>query len=220
VGFLDLIFPKTCLGCGVWGVYLCQNCTGKISFLERQFCPECLKPAISGTTHPICRKTYGLDGLISISYLGFPTNKLIHKLKYSFSTDLASLITTTFEPKELVSFPPGAVLVPIPLSWQRKNYRGFNQAAILGKIYAQKLNLAFAEGWLARTENTAPQVGLKREARKANVRGVFEVTAPVAGKTIALFDDVWTTGSTMKNAAQVLKRKGAAKVWALTVARG
>ena len=65
MGILDLIFPKTCLGCGREGQYICPNCLAKVLLLKPA-CPYCEKPSIDGFTHIRCKKKYGLDGLTSI----------------------------------------------------------------------------------------------------------------------------------------------------------
>lgn len=218
VGLLDLLFPKTCVGCGKWGNYLCQACADKLQYLESQFCPECGRAAIGGKTHPFCQKKFGLDGLISFTYFSFPTNKIIHALKYSLTTALVSEVGEKIEVgKTLPS--SSALLVPIPLHWQRKNKRGFNQAEILGKLYAEKLNLGFAPALLTREVKTRSQVGLKREERLGNVKNVFATTQALSSKKLVVFDDVWTTGATLRNACLVLKKAGAKEVWGLTLAR-
>jgi len=218
VGLLDLIFPKTCVGCSKWGSYLCAICASKISYLTNQFCPECFRPAIAGRVHPKCQKRYGLDGLVSIAYLSFPVNKLIHNLKYRFTTDLIGEVVTRLTFPEVV-FDSTWVLTPIPLHKQRQNIRGFNQSELLGKLYSHKLKVGFEPNLLQKSINTKAQVGLKREQRHENVKGVFEAKTSVKDKKIVVFDDVWTTGATIKNAAQSLKRSGAQEVWGLTLAR-
>ena len=68
---------------------------------------------------------------------------------------------------------------------------------------------------------TVPQVGLPHRKREDNVKGAFAVTpeADVKGRRILLVDDVWTTGSTLRECARVLRRSGAGAVFVLAVAR-
>lgn len=111
----------------------------------------------------------------------------------------------------------------MPLYRIRRNWRGFNQTEKVAALLAE------AMGWemvplLARKKGGRAQVGLKAGQRARNVKGVFEVNRkylPLApeSKPIVLFDDVWTTGSTMKEAVKVLKRAGVKKVWCLVLAR-
>jgi len=115
------------------------------------------------------------------------------------------------------------VLVPIPLYWQRKNWRGFNQAELLGQMIAKKLGISFLPDLLIRVRNTKEQTKLKKEKRQKNVLGAFKInhcSSVISHQSsIILFDDVWTTGATIKECTKVLKRKGFKKVWGLTLAR-
>jgi ComF family protein len=219
VGILDFLFPKTCVGCGAWGQYLCLQCTGKIQYLNTQFCPQCAQSAIGGRVHPKCQRNLGLDGLISLTFFGFPINKLIYRLKYQFTTDLVreTVEKIKFE-KNLLPLVK-AYLLPAPLHRNRQNERGFNQSLLLGKIYAQELEAEFKDDLLEKVVKTKPQVGLKRQERLANLKGVFSLKGEVEGSNCIVFDDVWTSGATLKNIGELLKRNGAREVWGFTLAR-
>ncbi|HEY4694469.1 MAG TPA: double zinc ribbon domain-containing protein [Candidatus Nanoarchaeia archaeon] len=219
MGWLDFLFPKTCVGCGAFENYLCEDCEGKVQYLERQFCPQCSRPAIDGRTHPACRRPLGLDGLVSLTFFSFPVNKLIYSFKYRYTTNLLSEIAGKITLDKNLVRPLVGGLVPIPLYWQRENDRGFNQSELLGTIYAEKLGLQAENNLLKRLVKTKSQVGLKRQDRQANVKGVFALTRQVHDQNFVVFDDVWTSGATLKNATQVLKRNGAGSVWGLTLAR-
>lgn len=217
---LDLLFPRTCLGCGKAGVYFCPDCASKIKFVQRQICPVCGRTATGGQTHPYCRSHYGLDGLISIFAYQNIVQEAIKALKYRFVSDLAEALMEVaardFEP-----FFDEGIVIPVPLSSQRQNWRGFNQAEFLGKIFARKNNLGFNHRVVERVINNPPQVGLRLEKRKENVEDVFRVVDRrlIRGKILIIFDDVWTTGATLTSCGQVLKKEGAEKVWGVTLAR-
>lgn len=218
MGWLDLIFPKRCVGCSSFGAYLCESCSLKIDYLQTQLCPECSKAAVFGATHPICLRKNGLDGLISLTNYKSPIRELLHHLKYKFVTDLLKEVDRKLKIK--IELPQeNWLLLPIPLVKTRENYRGFNQTAVLGKLVAGKLRLGFAEEILIRTRTSRPQVGLNRIERIKNVAEVFDVRQEVKDKSLIIFDDVWTSGATLKSAAFTLKKAGARKVWGLTLAR-
>lgn len=113
------------------------------------------------------------------------------------------------------------ILVPVPLHATRARKRGFNQAEVLGRKIAEAVEISFSSEFLKRTKDTPPQVDLKRKERLINVSGAFEVSKKdgVSGKNFLLFDDVTTTGATLRSCAHVLKRAGARSVWGLTLAR-
>lgn len=83
------------------------------------------------------------------------------------------------------------------------------------------MGLEYAEP-LKRTKETKPQAHLLSASRKSNIKDAFSLSPNISVSqypNIILLDDVWTTGSTLKECAKILKRSGVQKVWALTLAR-
>jgi ComF family protein len=129
-------------------------------------------------------------------------------------------------PLEALTERDSALVVPVPLHASRSRERGFNQAALLArglvrKIRRKERGLQLAADLLFRLRPTLPQVGLSASARRENVRGVFAVSKPerVRNRTVLLVDDVMTTGATLSACAAALKRAGATRVLALSLAR-
>lgn len=113
------------------------------------------------------------------------------------------------------------VLVPIPLYKSKLKRRGYNQAQLLALGLSKKLNIPTID-ILVRVKNTSSQVGLDREKRIKNISGAFSLVPNILISqypNIFLIDDVLTTGSTLLEAANVLKRSGAKKVWGIALAR-
>jgi len=220
MGFLDLIFPKRCVVCGRFGEYLCEEDKKKIQ-PAKAFCPVCLRAAIGGATHPKCKGKLSLDGLICLVDYKSPVKEIIAELKYRFVTDLARILEQEIKkPRFLDKYDfAGFTVVPIPLSSGRKNWRGFNQAEILARVVARRWKLPFDPEVLQKIRETKPQAKLRRDERLKQVKRTFGlVSETVKGKKYIIFDDVWTTGATLKAAATALKRKGAATVWGMTLA--
>ena len=121
----------------------------------------------------------------------------------------------------LSSFSSETLIVPIPMSKARKRERGYNQAELLAKALAEKTSFPGSSEILLKTRNTPSQVSLAGRERLTNLQNSFDVSDPnrVWGKTILLVDDISTTGTTLCEAARVLKNSGAKKVIGLVVAR-
>lgn len=238
--FFDLLFPKHCAGCGKFGNYICQKCRTSQPLHFPQICPVCERPAVDGRTHSGCKTPLALDGATFVfryspreqgsarragSYKP-PISVLLKELKYKFGRELKDVIVSwTIEGfrKQDSFFKNKPVLVPVPLHPLRENWRGFNQAEILGREIAYKMGWEYSTKILVRTKFRKPQTEVKKaEQRFSNVRGIFTINQPlnhITSQQFILFDDIWTTGATMKEAAKVLKRRGAKFVWALAVAR-
>ena len=229
VNLLDLLFPRRCVGCGKFSSYFCADCTKTIK-RSILLCPVCEKPAIDGITHPRCHTRYSLDGLISFFKYEGIIRQAIKTLKYRFVTDLSEEFVELI-PAELFSqltmqqLNNETILIPIPLHPSRLRFRGFNQAEVLGKLLANRLNIPIRIDILKRVKKTIPQVEVKdRKKRLANMEGVFTFNnltiQQLNNNSILLFDDVFTTGATLRSAANVLKRTGAKTVWGITLAHG
>ena len=182
----------------------------------------CKKSAIDGATHPVCKTPYGLDGLTSFFSYKEAMREAIKKIKYRWMSDIAESIVNLI-PNQKFPFPiKNKTLVSVPLHVRREKWRGFNQSELLGKLIAEKFGLGLESNVLKRVKNTKPQVEFKKEKRIANIKGAFSLKKNIdlsQFKNIILFDDVWTTGSTMRECAKVLKRNGANWVWGITIAR-
>jgi competence protein ComFC len=213
-----LLFPKFCLGCGKFGSYLCESCISQVGLYKSPFCSECGRASIYGLTHQGCLKRDSLHGLICLFEYKDPLKKLIHRLKYRFNTDLIAtldlLLAKTSFPVVLREYS----LIPLPLHQLRENWRGFNQAALLGEKIAARYELELSKDLLSRGSFEKSQVRLSLQERKANLKGAFSIESDVKGKNLIVFDDIWTSGATMREAVSTLKQAGANKVWGLCLA--
>ncbi len=227
---LNFFFPKRCAGCGGVGSYFCAVCLQNIS-QTNLVCPKCERPAVGGVTHPVCERRFGLDGLWSLGVYDGALRKAVQKLKYKWVTELGQVLVNAtmdywarYNPVLLDQIKKdkgqGWIVVPVPLHKLRQNWRGFNQSALLGQTFAQKLGLEYKD-CLTRIRQTKPQVGLSSGKRGENIKNAFSLNTKyhIQDTKILLVDDVWTTGSTLKECCYVLKKNGAKTVWALTLAR-
>ena len=225
MGLLDFVFPKTCLGCGREGKYLCPVCMDKVP-RAKAICPYCKHPSIDGATHINCRRKLGLDGLTSIWEYEGVVRKAILTLKYKYATEVGKEISeyAIASLQDLV-MPTVHNLVPIPIFWHKENVRGFNQSIVLSGNIAENLRLIFMPDLLIKKVSTPSQAGLSGKARRQNLKNVFALNPAYSSIDLfnysptVIFDDVFTTGSTFFEATKVLKRGGVKKVWGLTIAR-
>jgi len=107
-------------------------------------------------------------------------------------------------------------VIPVPLSSERLRSRGYNQSVEIARHVArEKLDVDAC----VREVDGAPQMELPWDERRSNVRGAFSCRRPLGGATVAVVDDVMTTGATLDEMAHTLKRAGAARVVNWVVAR-
>lgn len=226
---LDTIFPIRCLVCEKEGSFICTDCLALLARLDYQHCIICQKPSISGFTHPGCLTPHTADGLISVlNYRDENVAEIVIKGKYHFLPGtfevLGNLLAKKIEADYSFLFNHDnnqkPILIPLPLHPRRKRWRGFNQAEILCHTLSKELNLGMLDA-LTRNKVTKTQKDLKKDQRIKNVANAFSLKkdADVHNQNLILVDDVTTTGSTLLEAAKVLKRNGAKSVWCLTIAR-
>lgn len=103
----------------------------------------------------------------------------------------------------------------------KKRLRGYNQSQIVAGELAKRTGIPMDMTKLARRKKTKPQKSLDDRQRKANISGAFSLKGELGGKkNILLVDDIYTTGSTLDEAARVLLNGGAENVYFLTISIG
>lgn len=186
---------------------------------------------MDGRTHPICRNTYSIDGIYSsLVYKGI-VKKIVYQFKYPpYLSGMEESISQLFYEGiiqneyvyRLLAVP--TVFVPIPIHANRMRKRGYNQTEFLAKGLGTRMDMP-VHNMLIRIKDTKTQVGLTKNERKENISRAFalrEKYTEFARKCpqIFLIDDVATSGATLSEAANVLKRNGVQRVWGITFAHG
>jgi competence protein ComFC len=215
----NLFYPQRCVGCSRRASdVLCRGCFEALPFVGRPFCSRCGAPTafeVYGCGE--CRDTdFGFDGARAPLRYEEVGKELVHALKYR---GYLRVVEKVMAPLMAGSLDGGRfdLVVPVPLHRSRLAKRGFNQAALMAKGVAQKINTPFSDK-LKAVRRTRDQVELFAEARRANVAGTYASRGAVAGRTL-LVDDVFTTGATLSECAGVLRKAGAVEVHALTLCR-
>ena len=230
-GAVDLILPFKCPICGevsdsegrfsnyenlyssIYGskseLHICGKCLSGLNINDedcRWFL--CLSDPVENDPCP------GLPLFMPFTYKGF-VERAVPKIKFSKKQELARLfgiiLGSCFKEEDIRA----DLIVPIPLSEERLEERGFNQAAEIAFPLSKINGILFAAECLVRVRDTKRQAEITDKGKRANnVKGAFEVSDKwdVAGLTVVVVDDVATTGATLHEAAKVLYKAGAAKV--------
>lgn len=159
-------------------------------------------------------------GVLTLGSYDSPLGELVRRLKFHDETHLARRIGRALAKRHQGAL-EGAVLVPVPLHPLRLAERGYNQSALLARSLGGALGLPVDTSALVRSAATEHQVGKDARARSENLRDCFSVTAraaSLAGRRIALFDDVHTTGATLGECERTLARAGLEVTLRITVA--
>lgn len=210
---LDGVFPPLCVGCAAEGEWLCPACLETIPFVGEV----------------PCAAETSLDAMVAISTYQHPlVGGLIRSFKYQRALCLEdeALRALLFrfgsevDFASLLPFPP-TMIVPLAMDPERERVRGLDHAERLARLIQSVL---FPEvpvvSALTRTRLTRTNAGLATpEARSENLRDVFACRSAVAGESVLLVDDVYTTGATLREASAVLRSARATHVEACVLAQ-
>lgn len=202
----DIILPRTCFGCGKEGKYVCEQCDLFLSEAPNLFQQGDLEELFSAWEY---------DGLIKNIIL-----EIKYKGMFDAIDELVEKVLSTPDVKFVQHLELDAITF-VPMFKKKEKQRGFNQAELiankLGEMTGGKM-LSLLE----KVKDTSSQTKLDKTERAANVKGSFSYCLTSEVKqvdNVLLVDDVWTSGSTMKECARVLKKSGAKRIFGFTIAR-
>lgn len=222
----SLVLPPRCPGCGVPvqdDHRFCAKCWAGLRFLGPPWCAGCNSPFAYDMGEGVRCAPCLADpprhaGIRAAVAYGDVARHLALRLKYGGRTGHAETMARAMA--RLV--PDDAdLLVAVPLHRWRLWTRGYNQAGLIASAVGRRRGLPVACDALTRTKRTPPLRGLDGRRRAEAVRGVFAVPKRdvVAGRSIILVDDVYTSGATANGCTQVLLAAGARSVTILCWAR-
>ena len=217
---IDLFYPQRCAGCEKRSRdLLCRTCFEALPEILRPVCGRCGLPTAFETF--VCEECksvdFGFEGARApLRYEGVG-KEIVHALKYKGYTRLVDRLAAPLMVGALDGDRRFDAVVPVPLHRSRLRRRGFNQAELLARGVARKINAPVSDT-LQVVRRTRDQVDLSASERRKNVAGAFSARTRVRGR-ILLIDDVFTTGATMNSCAEGLVRAGAKEVFALSLCR-
>jgi ComF family protein len=214
------LLPAQCSICRAWcrGA-LCDDCRLRFA-APRARCRRCaiVLPAAQPECGACLREPPPFGRAWTAIDYAHPWNALIVRFKFHGGVELAPLFAGLLREAVRDDTPPD-LLLPAPLSEARLRERGFNQSWEIARRLGPRADARL----LLRIRETPHQVDLPLDRRAANVRGAFAVEplrrAEVAGRSVALVDDVLTTGATAAEMARTLLDAGAARVHLWVLAR-
>lgn len=227
-GIFQAVYPRRCPACdGIVrqrGEKICLECMDRLKLLTPPWCMRCGKKVEAGEEFcNDCReRTHSYERGRAL-YEYDSAAESIYRFKYGGRREYAD-----FFGEQIADYlgnyirevhPDG--FVPIPLHRRRRARRGYNQAGLLAKAVGQRMGIPVYEHLLVRVRDTVPQKKLNRPERQNNLKKAFIMPEnDVKLKTILVFDDIYTTGATIDEAARALKAAGAEKIFFVTLACG
>lgn len=231
-GLGDLVFPPRCMACGVLpagpeDASFCRACFSLIRFISPPLCPCCGIPIAGAGADHLCGDCLVAPPPYAVARAVARYEAVlldaIHTFKYKGKITTGEVLGKIMADHAYpgYSIADYSLIVPVPLHPKRLRERGFNQSVILAREISKRFSLPLDFLTLRRHVFTEPQVNLGKDRRTANVRGAFAVKnkKKIEGQKIILVDDVYTTGSTVKECAGALMQHGAVEVSVLTLAR-
>lgn len=222
---LGLLYPAKCPFCGKIWSGICDECREKYPLIREPRCMKCGKP-IQKETEEYCydcsRTEHHYEWGRSLWVHKEPVNEAIYAFKYKnrrtygeiFARELAK-VYGGFLQKQRVE-----LILPIPLHKSRRRERGYNQTEILAKYLGEYTGIEVDSTSLVRMKKTSPQKRNNDKERKKNIRNAFALKKKINAENVVLIDDIYTTGSTLDEAARILKKSGVTNVYFLTISVG
>lgn len=228
---IDFAFPARCLLCGevmLGEDGICAACFNLIDFVDEPMCRLCGRPfefeAEKGVRLicPKCLKRRPkFDRCASAVMYNDGSKKLVLPFKHCDKTHLAKFMAGVMSARLGGLVNEADAVIPVPIHITRMIARKYNQSALLARFVGKACGKPVFYNTLVRVRATKSQGRMSEKERRRNVRDAFRVKPRpgLAGATVVLIDDVFTTGATAEECAKALKEAGVKSVFVLTFAR-
>lgn len=208
---LEYIFLPSCGICNKLGEgYLCENCGKELEKYKLELVED---EKINGIQ---------VEKIYLFKYLGIIRRKII-EYKFNDKPYLYKMFCKTIiENKKTCEFIKSYdIIIPVPIYKKRKKSRGYNQSELISREIAKKLNLQMFNNVLIKISNNEMQSKLNRKQRLKNVKNVYKIInkEKITNKDVIIFDDIYTTGSTINECISILKKANVNKIGVLILAK-
>ena len=215
---LDALYPSRCFLCSKPAKSgICPACLSGLDRIDSP-CPRCgISYSGAGQCGSCQVKTPRYELTVAPFRYSPPLSGLVHQLKYHRKITCARILAKLLVNEIAQSPEPRPqLLVPVPLHWSRLLWRGFNQSVEIARHLSKDLQIPVDRTLARRIRKTSAQATLPIRQRKRNVKDCFDLRRPLHLRSIALVDDVITSGETVNQLAATLKQPGATliQVWA------
>jgi competence protein ComFC len=215
----------------------CLKCSRSVSEIDKAFVREIDGQMICFDCERWYRweEQWGMGSILSQNMSAIVYNEWAQEIirAYKFTRDerlkyfFASLVIETWlnESEQSARYERGSIdiIVPVPLSQERMQERGFNQSALIAKLVADRLDIPYQDSLLLRNRGETKQSKKARDERLEEMLKKFLKhpcsSVDIYNMKILLIDDIYTTGATLHAAAYALKSAGAREVISITIAR-
>lgn len=218
---IRIFFPLKCPLCGELvpiADEICSCCRGELREISHDFCIHC-GADIDKCTCEINKNIS--DGIAGVCYYSGKAKWNIALFKIAGNKKLSIPMSLKMSERAAEAFSDVSFdsVTFVPVSEKSFNQKGFNHSELLAKGVAERLFVPL-EAALVKVKETTPQHSLGAKERLGNLGGAFALAEGVSvkDKTILLCDDIKTTGTTLKECADVLYQSGAKRVCCLVYA--
>jgi len=207
--FLNVIYPSKCIFCH------------KIDFdnADKGICASCFEK-LKVFDNNVCEKNFAVNSGFSMFLYSSELREIIHKIKYKdfgyYAKAIGAKMGEFFVNQNLIF---ADFIIPVPIHWIRKMQRGYNQAEIMAREVSKVSKIPISNCSLIRNRNTKPQFDLNKEMRIKNIEGAFVIKNfdELVGKDVLFIDDIYTTGTTLKECEKIVKSIGVKNVYYFTL---
>ena len=209
---LDLIYPPVCGICDkINKKNLCKKCELKIKKYEINKIEDYRNDNLKYFDYQI--KVFRYENIIREKIIDYKFNEKAYLYKTFEKMILKTKKTYSFLKKY-------DIILYVPMFKKHKLIRGYNKSELIARKISDTLGITLEKNNLTKVINTKKQSTLTKSERERNVKNAFKLKNPekIKDKKVILFDDIYTTGSTVNECSKILKKAGATEIAILTIA--